>query len=310
MNKKLLWLITGFIITGLGVYVLIKIDISILKDLTLTTLGSLAVLTIAFISLHTLGVRYLLKGMGQTHSWRQVFLTMTAGGAAAFVGDPKFGIPVRVFFFKSILDIPIAVGSASIVLETGIWLFIITAIMIIPVPEIWGDYYFLISLCFLFCCTSILFFFLFGGKIKVDFIYNIFKTRFKKISKFIHDFSFSIKNISKFDLLKTVLTFVSGWLVNALSLYVVLLEYGWKLNLIDLLYIGVFAYLIGTFSMLPMGLGTRDASLVYFITKFGPSYDIAVVAALVQRLFRLILPLIVGLITINIIGFGKLRNPT
>ena len=233
---------------------------------------------------------------------------MTAGGAATFVGDPKLGIPVRVFLFRTILGIPVAISSAAIVLETVLWLFIIGVVLILPVPHIWGSKYWTVSLSAISLMILSVLFLIAGNKI-IDIIPKSFhRFKFAKISQFVADFIFGIKNINKIDTIKAILAFAVGWLVNAVSLWVILYEFGWRLNIQDLVYVGVFAYLVGTFSMLPMGLGSRDVTLVLLLTQLGPNSDIATATALIQRVFRTVVPLFIGLISINILGIGRFKQ--
>ena len=74
MKKKVLWLIAAVIVTILGVYVFLEIDLSVLKRLTFLTAAYLVILTIIFVFFHVLGVKFILKGMNEQIPLKQVFL--------------------------------------------------------------------------------------------------------------------------------------------------------------------------------------------------------------------------------------------
>jgi uncharacterized protein (TIRG00374 family) len=304
MRKIVLWSIAIALVTGMAYYVITEIDMSVLTELSMTTIFIVSLLTIGFLVAHVAGVQCILNGLGYSLPLKDIFLVMSSGGAATFVGDPKIGIPTRVFLFKTLLKVPVLTGSAAILIETVLWLYLIGLIMMVPLPMVWGGKYVIASLAALSFVGSITAVFLFFPNIQSWFPEAFREGRLKKIQNFINDFIESIAGIKKVALLKAIINFAIGWLINALSLYFILLGFGMGVNLFHLLYISVFAYLVGTFSMLPMGLGARDLSLTYLLTLLGVSEEIAALTALVQRVFRTFLPLLIGVISINILG-GK-----
>lgn len=308
MKKKLLWILLALIITGLGLYVITRIDLSILKSLSAYTVAYLIVLTFIFVFIHALGVSVIIKGMGYNVSVKNVYLVMTGGGAVNFIGDPKLGIPTRVFLFRALLEIPVSIATASVVLETALWLFIMAVIVAIPVPGVWGSGAWISSLLALAFVMLALAGIRVLPKIGSITTRKIFKNQLERVQKFMADFRQGMRTIKKTDLIKAVGVFTSGWLVNALSLYIILKEFGWTLNLFELMYISVFSYLVGTFSLLPMGLGPRDVSLVLLLTQLGPSKDVATAAALIQRTVRTVVPIILSLISINILGINRIKK--
>lgn len=304
MRKLTLWSIALSLIFGIVYYIVTKIDLSILSELSISTIIIISLLTILFIIAHVNGVRYILDGLGHSIPLKDIFLVMSSGGAATFVGDPKIGIPTRVFLFRTILKIPVSTGTASIVIETVLWLYLIALIMIAPVQTIWGAKYYIASLAALLFVVMTTLTFRFFPHIKKWLPKAYKEGRLVKTQTFINDFLESLALIKKTALLKASASFACGWFINALSLYFITKGFGVSINVFQLLYVSVFAYLVGTFSMLPMGLGARDLSLTFLLTQLGASGDIAALTAIVQRVFRTFLPLAIGVVSINILG-GK-----
>ncbi len=62
----------------------------------------------------------------------------------------------------------------------------------------------------------------------------------------------------------------------------------------------------GNLSMIPMGLGVRDASLTLLLRQLGAPDEVALSTAVIQRLFAPGLPLLLGLISANILGISEM----
>jgi uncharacterized protein (TIRG00374 family) len=64
----------------------------------------------------------------------------------------------------------------------------------------------------------------------------------------------------------------------------------------------------GNLSMIPMGLGVRDASLTLLLVQLGVPNEIALSVTVIQRLFAPGWPLLLGLISANILGISEMTK--
>jgi uncharacterized protein (TIRG00374 family) len=62
----------------------------------------------------------------------------------------------------------------------------------------------------------------------------------------------------------------------------------------------------GNLSMIPMGLGVRDASFTVLLAQLGVPNEIALSVAVIQRLFSPGWPLLLGLISTNVLGVSEI----
>jgi uncharacterized protein (TIRG00374 family) len=79
-------------------------------------------------------------------------------------------------------------------------------------------------------------------------------------------------------------------------------------SVIDLLFIQAISGIIGIISMLPMGIGAKDTSLVVLMTQVGVPQSTALIAVLVDRTLWTLVPLVVGIISANILGVSNLMK--
>ena len=68
------------------------------------------------------------------------------------------------------------------------------------------------------------------------------------------------------------------------------------------------AFIIGAVSMIPMGLGTRDLSMVFYLSSFGVPSDVAIVITAIQRVITTGLGYLLGLVASGIIGINYIKS--
>ena len=60
--------------------------------------------------------------------------------------------------------------------------------------------------------------------------------------------------------------------------------------------------------MIPMGLGIRDVTFTWLLVQVGVPTEIALSAAVIQRIFAPGWPLLLGVISANILGVSEIIN--
>jgi uncharacterized protein (TIRG00374 family) len=80
------------------------------------------------------------------------------------------------------------------------------------------------------------------------------------------------------------------------------------MNVVDLVGIGAAAFTLGSLSLLPMGLGVRDAALVTLFVQAGADRDVAIAVAALDRLLSTGVPLLLGLLSAQILGLSAIAG--
>lgn len=113
------------------------------------------------------------------------------------------------------------------------------------------------------------------------------------------------KNKEKIIWYMIILTII-GWYVHGLGRYILLLAFGYDIQIFNALAITAISEIIGTFSFLPGGLGAKDISFGALLVTFGIPIEIGITIFLV---FRIMIYIQLGVLAfISIISFAKLRG--
>ena len=262
---------------------------------------------------YSLSIYVLIRSLGYRTSVMETYLVLTASLSANYISFIKAGLPIRIFLYKRIMKIPVDKGTALIAIETLIGVFLTTAIAIIGCISNNIDIAFGSSkLAF----QGIIFIFILTGILVIWFI----KTDSINISRFSSN-NFISRIIGFIDRIRTGLRYIPNHAVvvttllsgvnlfsGAMRLQIILRVLGYDLSPVLLLYAIAMSVTAGNFSFIPMGLGIRDASLTLILLNMGISRPVAVSVALIQRLFAPGWPLMLGLISINILGLKQFRT--
>ena len=76
-------------------------------------------------------------------------------------------------------------------------------------------------------------------------------------------------------------------------------------------------YLLGMLSMIPLGLGVKEATLSYLLTQFGITNEVAIISSVILRIFMSGFSILVGIFSANylfkknvslLVEFKKMRS--
>ena len=93
--------------------------------------------------------------------------------------------------------------------------------------------------------------------------------------------------------------------VRAFCIYLVLQDLGVRSSVLDLVFVQSISGVIGIVSMLPMGIGAKDVSLTVLMVQIGVPHSVALAAALIDRTLWTFVPLVVGIVSANILGIAR-----
>jgi len=285
-------------------------DISVLRRLPphIWLLGC----SLSFVSLfvYLLAINILLRGMSFRTPLRLLFLILSAAGTTTTMSPVKVGIPVRIYLLKRRLSIPISTGVGAIAIETSFLLFWMMGIFLLPIPRLDGFGNIRIVLIVLVALFGVLYLLLLLRPRDLSRLFSrfAFKGKGKRLIDFAVSFQEGLKQASKKALIVVFGLFLLRFIIDAFFLYFVLLGFGHRVNPLYLLYSKNVAYVVGTLSMIPTGLGSSDLTFMFFLSKLGIPKQVMLSCVLVDRLLYTLLPFLIGLVSANILGVQFLRR--
>ena len=308
MPRSLIWLLTTALASAAFIYLGSKVDWNILFRLSLMQVGLLFLSTFLLICLHAIGAAALLKGLGHATTPGRVLLSMLAASTVSSAGDPKLGVPARLFFYRFFAGIPLSTGTAQTTIESLLWLIMMGLLIAIPGP-LAGNYTFHLSLV---AVTLV------GGGIAVVAVGPgllertwLLGSLFRKMGRlraFILDVRSAILGIKPASLAIALAWFGATYLVDILTVALLARALGGAISWIAIGHAIVISYLIGAASLLPLGLGVRDVTFVVLLQQAGLSAEQASAIALIHRLARTVLPLTLGAV-VTPIALGLREKP-
>jgi uncharacterized membrane protein YbhN (UPF0104 family) len=237
-----------------------------------------------------------------------VLLAMLAGGTVGLLGDPKIGVPSRLLFYKLLAGIPFSIGAAQTAAETVLWLALMGCVLAIP-TELAGSYAPALSA---FAGLSVL-----AGIAVVALGPAIFarlpgvRALYRKwppIEALINNTRAAVLGLRPRAIAIATGCFLVTYVADTLALHAVLSAWGAPIAPLLLAQVIVISYLVGLASMLPLGIGARDVTFLLLLQQLGAPPEVATAATVVQRTFRTLVPLAMGLPALLLVQWRKARS--
>jgi uncharacterized protein (TIRG00374 family) len=249
----------------------------------------------------------LIRASGYRTTLVQAYLVLTASLSVNYVTPVKVGIPLRVYLYRYFMGIPAATGTALITLEALLGIVVPALIAIAGVASLFPFIGFLRPVVLLLIVGSVFAAVtLFPSRRIKPFVRRLpLQRAVKRIASFGGQVQISLRNLPVWALLSTTILIILNLAAVAIRLHLVLQMLGYAVSPMALLYVQAIAVTTGNLSMIPMGLGVRDASLVLLLAQLGVPNEIALSVGVIQRLFSPGWPLLLGLISANILGISE-----
>jgi len=304
MKRSYYWLLLICTVALTVYYITESFDLSVLTNLTIENLSILLFLSILPLFVFVFALRIFLGGMGYKSSLKSLYLIATSSLAANYTTPLRIGIPLRAYLYKKFLGIPLSRGTALLAIELFLEILLPAVISIFAIATLFTEYSLQIPLFMVFF-LFIVFYVVVSiepHKIKKVISRLPFQNKLGRLLKFGANFREGVKIMDKKVLILFTLLLSLAYIVSAFQLYVILFILGIEINPIHLLYINMISFTVGVISMIPMGLGTRDASLILLLLKLGVPNEVAVSAALIQRILGTGLNFVLGAISASSLG--------
>jgi len=270
-----------------------------LKKLNLWQIIVIVVWFFVIASLSIIGKKIILNFLGYPIGFKNIILIHFTSISAHYSTPAKIGFPVTIYLLKKLEDVPIAVSTATI----GVELFV--SVLITGMIGLVGSLLYFSDRLQSF--SNGLFVVLLAILIMTLAVYLLYK-KSDKVRVFFSDLKESIKLLS---LRKIIIYLIIQIAVQAsITVHIILITHflGSEINFWFAMVANSSAFIIGAVSMVPMGLGTRDLSMVFYLSSFGVPSEIAILVTAVQRIISTGLGYLIGLLTSAIIGINTIKS--
>lgn len=289
-------------------WLLLTYDFSALTRLSPTITGVAVGLSLLYSWLYGLGVKLILNSVGVRLGVGRVFLVISGGGTASYLGNVQLGIPLRLILYNRLFAIPYALSAASVALETAAWFGLMSlGLVLAGTPSNYAPWVAILALI----CGSLLAY-RYALPMATLLLHLLPKAWFGMslggVRKTLCDLILALQETRWSWLAAAVLVFSVNYAIDATTVWLIVRNYGEHIAIWDALEAIILSYLAGLVSMLPMGLGVRDVSMVALLSGNGVSTEVATTTALVLRILRTAIPLLIGLVAINWLGLRAIIN--
>lgn len=203
-----------------------------------------------------------------------------------YAGPLKLGIPVRLFLFKQILEIPYSAGVASLAATTGLDVLVMVALTVslsawILIGPLVGLG---LGAAALICLV--------GSAALYQKLHPVQTERSSWMGRFFSE----LGKIPPWIILYCVLIGAAKSLLNGFAGWIVLTGLGATTSLVEFVFMYFASHLAGLISLIPMGIGVKDLSIIELLSRAGASASASVTFVAVDRLIWSLAPLLVGLL--------------
>ena len=254
----------------------------------------------------------LLAGAGVNRSVGRLYLIVTASTAANYSTPVKAGIPLRVYLYKRLMGISPATGGAlvglEIVLATLVPAVISLLALLLFLPE-GGP-----------AVAAVVVGAAGGAVAALAFVRSasydrlIARLTLPRIARRVlapdGDIVVALRRVPVKSLASAAGIFAAMFAFVGVRSFLAFQLFGGSMNVVELVGISAAAFTLGSLSLLPMGLGVRDATLVALFVQAGADRDVAIAVAALERLLSTGVPLLLGILSAQILGLRAIPGAT
>jgi len=304
------WLVLPLTV-GAGIFLLIRYyEIPSVEDANPLGIALIVLLTGLLVA-GSVAIAYcLLAGSGANRSIGQLYLAVTASTAANYSTPVKAGIPLRVYLYKRLMGISPATGSALVGLEIILATLVPAVISLIALLLFLPEGGPVVGAAIAFSAG--------GATGALAFIrsrsYNgaIARLPLPRIARRAlapnGDIVVALRGVPIRSLAAAAGIFAGMFVLVGVRSFCAFQLFGGSMNIVELVGISAAAFTLGSLSLLPMGLGVRDATLVALFVQAGADRDVAIAVAALERLLSTGVPLLLGILSAQILGLRAITK--
>lgn len=215
--------------------------------------------------------------------------------AAHYTTPAKIGFPLAIFLLNKFEKVPYSIGTSMIFIELAIGTGLCAVIAFINFPvSVNVSTAQLLGIISIFAVTGMIIFKITGRLVKLQgYLFNIIS---------------SLRNLRRRDLFIYVLFAVGLRFLDGINLYLLSIYFSETLTIWQAIVSTSTAFFVGAVSMIPMGLGTRDASLLFYLQHYNMGDSTAIVIITLQRMLSTGLGFLLGIIFGFILGIKNVLH--
>jgi len=242
----------------------------------------------------------LISFMSATASFKNLTFIHFASMAAHYSTPAKIGFPLTIYFLNKTEKIPYGTGTAVVFLELFYSLLISGLIAFI------GSFFFFQQKALLFLVALMA-----VGAIGIGFFLILVlagRRQSSRIGRFFSELKNSLARLSLSQTLWYLLIRLGILVLSAINLILLSYFFSQQLAFAPALVASNSAFFLGAISMVPMGLGTREASMLFYLDFFGIHLDVAISIITIQRLISTGLTFVIGSILLSHFGMKYINQ--
>jgi uncharacterized membrane protein YbhN (UPF0104 family) len=247
---------------------------------------SIIFIFILFQLLHLYHFKIVINSVSRVTSLSKLFQVIFASLSFNYVSPFKLGTPVRLLLFKEILGIPYTAGVTTVIATTGLDVFVMFTLVIST-----SAWIFISPLAGFTCGVAVII-----CLVGLASIYRKLYSAQTEKSSWIARFFSELANLSPLIIFYTTLISAAKSLLHGFAGWIVLTGLGATTGLAEFICIYFASHLAGLLSLIPMGIGVKDASVIEFLRRVGAAASVTIGFVAIDRLVWSLLPLLVGLV--------------
>lgn len=269
----------------------------------------IGVLTILLVLLLAAPVYVLIRGMGFSGSFWNLYRIQTTSLATSLLTPFRLGIPMKVWLYKKYFGVPYANGAGIVSLEIFVPFTLMGTVGASGIIIYLDPRYFLIPVLIVLLALALSLVLLRFEPMTIVRYFKLDPSR-KLIKRFISGarrFQIGIRSTSRSAIFIVYFMIVVRHLLAALRLWGICLLFNAQVSFVDCIFILALSQTIGTLSILPMGMGVIEASLIFLLSLVGINSATSLSISVMQRLLTSGVVLVLGAISAPKLGLNLLR---
>ncbi len=302
---KRYWLLFFFVILFFFMAVFKISPRDLLTALSSLTISEIAVLIVIYFLISftlILQRKYLLAVLTFRTTFKNLFLIHFSSMAAHYSTPAKIGFPLSVYLLKKFEDIPLSIGTSVIILELTVSTGVCGLLALIGAFQFFSHQVHTLVVSLSACILIFLITF---------FLVRWYFLKFgvqNRISEFIHNIYEALAKISFTQILLYLSMTLLIQILSGLTLALLVGFLQAKISVWQAIVVNSTAFFIGAVSMVPMGLGVREASLFFYLRNLGVADGIIIPIAAIQRMLSTGLSFLLGMIFAAILGIEAVHK--
>ena len=301
---KKYWLLFFFIFVFLfmAIFRISPRDIWIaLSSLKLWQLGLLLLVYLLISLFLIISRKYLLHSLRSPSRLKNLVLIHFASMTAHYSTPAKLGFPITVFLLKKLEDIPYATGTAVVLIELVVSTGICGGI------AVFGSYFYFANGASSILPFLLLFVLCVLGLYMAGIILRK-KGGTNPLFRFIRDLYDAFKRLDKITASLYIFVRLLIQIFTGVSLMLLARFFSSDLSLFQAVVAGSTAFFLGALSMIPMGLGVREASVLFYLHHVGVPNEVGLSIVTIQRLLSTGLSFGLGMVLGTLVGLKNMSS--